>query len=77
MLDQIRKSSLKVRWNLREIHIVTQWKSGCVYRTRSLGMIVCAPGYFEEVILKRLDPSKAKNYMVGPVSTEITRLING
>jgi 6-phosphogluconate dehydrogenase len=64
-LDQIKASSHKVKWNLREVHKVTQWKEGCVYRTKSLGLIVCAPDY------KLLGDPKA--IQVGPPSTSVTR----
>ena len=63
MLEAIKASRFKVKWNLREIHKVTQWKDDCIYRTRSLGMIVCLPDY----------QLPSKDYILGPVSTKISR----
>lgn len=68
MLEQIKSSKLKVRWNLRELFKVTEWKDGCVYRTRSLGFIVCESDYFNDL---------RPEYMLCPVSTKVTKLING
>lgn len=62
---QIKASSFRVKWNLREVHKITQWKDDCVYRTRSLGLVVCMPDY------KLLGESK--NYMIGSVSTRVTK----
>lgn len=69
MFEQIKQSSLKVRWNLCEVHKITEWKDGCVYRTKSLGIISCSPEYGK--YLKTISP----NIIVGPVSTKITREI--
>jgi len=63
MLDTIKACSFRVKWNLREVHKVTQWKDGCVYRTKSLGMIVCLPDY------KLLN----QDVQIGSVSTKISK----
>jgi len=65
MLEQIKKSSFKIKWNLREVHKITERKSGCVYKTKSIGMIVCLPDY------KLL--GEQKNIMIGSVSTKVTK----
>jgi hypothetical protein len=44
-LSAIKSSSHRVKWNLREVYRVTEYKDGCVYRTKSLGYIVCLPDY--------------------------------
>lgn len=64
-LDAIKASSFRVKWNLREVHKVTQWKDGCVYRTKSIGLIVCKPDY------KLLGDEK--NIQIGAASTSVTR----
>ena len=69
MLDNIRKSSFKVKWNLREVHIITEWKNDCVYRTKSIGMIVCSPEYVDML------RAKSRNIIVGPVSTRISKMM--
>ncbi len=66
MLEQIKASNFKVKWNLREVHKVTQWKDDCVYRTKSLGMIVCLSDY------KLLS---GKDIQIGSVSTKISKLM--
>lgn len=71
MLESIKASKIRVRWNLREFHRVTEWKAGCVYRTRTLGMVVCTPEYADALRVAH------KNLIVGPVSTRITKLVNG
>ena len=30
-----------VRGQLREVYVVTEWKGGCIYRTKRLGFVVC------------------------------------
>lgn len=67
MLEAIKTSSFRVKWNLREVHAVTQWKDDCVYRTRSLGVISCTPEYADFL------RSISRNIIVGPVSTRISR----
>ena len=67
MLPQIKASNWKVKWNLREVHLVTQWKSGCVYRTKSIGIISCDSDYAD--YLRSLN----KNVIVGPISTSVSR----
>jgi 6-phosphogluconate dehydrogenase len=69
MLTQIKASNWRVKWNLREIHLVTQWKSGCIYRTKSIGMISCTDDYASWL------RSKSKNVIVGPVSTSVSKLL--
>lgn len=64
-LDNIKASSFKVKWNVREVHKVTQWKDDCVYRTKSLGLIVCLSDY------QLLGDSKA--IMLGSVSTKVSK----
>jgi hypothetical protein len=44
-LSAIKSSSLKTRWNLRQVYKIVEYKQGCVYRTKSLGYIVCLPDY--------------------------------
>lgn len=67
MLDNIKQSSYRVKMNLREVHKVTQWKDGCIYRTKSIGMIICKPDY--EFLTKN------KNIQLGPVSTKVSKLL--
>ena len=67
VLEQIKSSSWRVKWQLREVHKITQWKSGCVYRTKLLGMIVCDTAYADHL--------RALGFIVGPVSTSVSRLI--
>jgi hypothetical protein len=55
--------------NMREVHIVTQWKGGCVYRTRSLGHVICTREYAESLNVNH------KNIQVGSVSTRVSSLI--
>jgi len=45
MYDEIKKMPIRVRWQIRNVYKITQYKDGCVYRTRSLGYIVCEPLY--------------------------------
>jgi len=63
-LDAIKASSWQVRWNLREVHKVTQWKDDCVYRTKSLGYLVCTVQYAEAL--------QHGDIFVGPPSTRVT-----
>lgn len=63
-LDAIKSSSYRVKWNLREIHKITQYKDDCVYRTRSLGLIVCKPDY--QLLTQ-------KDIMVSAISTKISK----
>ena len=53
----------RLRHLVREAHLVTQWREGCVYRTRSLGFIVCDWNY------KLL----GRDGQIGSVSTKVTR----
>lgn len=68
MFEEIKKCKIRVRWQLREVHKITQYKEGCVYRTKSLGMIVCEPLY------QFLDMT---DIQLGSVSTRISKEING
>lgn len=64
-LQWLKTQSFKIKWNLREVHKVTQWKDGCVYRTKSIGFLICGPDY-------RLLSDEAQ---IGSVSTSITKAI--
>lgn len=64
MLDNIKRMSFRAKWNLREVHKVTQYKEGCIYRTKSLGMIICLSEY---------QLLNMKDIQIGPISTRITR----
>jgi len=63
-LNWLKSASFKVKWNLREVYKVTQWKDDCVYRTRSLGFIVCPSDY---------QLLGGQNYSINSVSTSISR----
>ena len=63
----LKRQSFRVKWNVRQIHKVTEWKSGCVYRTRTLGFLVCTPEYAMDLRVAN------KAIQVGPLSTSITR----
>ena len=63
-LETIKASNWKVKGNLREVHKVIQWKDDCIYRTKSLGLIVCARDYN---LL-----GNAKDIQIGSCSTKIT-----
>lgn len=65
MFPELKKMRVGVRMRLRQVHKVTQWKSGCVYRTKPIGYIVCEPDY------KLLDTSN--NIQIGSVSTKVSR----
>jgi hypothetical protein len=69
-LEAIKASRWQVRYNLREVHKVTQWKAGCVYRTKSLGMIVCAPDY------QLLGQADTPGLTIGSVSTAVSRMLS-
>jgi hypothetical protein len=69
MYPAIKASTVRVRWQLREVHKVTQWKDGCVYRTRSLGIISCTPEYAAAL--------RSHDIMVGSVSTRVMKLVGG
>lgn len=64
MFEQLKKCSLKIRYQLREVYKITQYKDNCVWRTKSLGYIVCGPDY-------RL--LNMKDIQIGSVSTKISR----
>jgi hypothetical protein len=66
VLESIKQSSWRVKWNLREIFKVTQWKDDCVYRTRSLGMLVCTREYADSL-------GADKDIIITPVSTKISK----
>lgn len=51
------------RTSIREVYKVTHWKSGCVYKTKSLGYIVCNHDY-------ELLDAKA---IIGSASTSVMR----
>lgn len=70
MLENIKASKIRVRWQLREVHKVTQWKDNCVYRTRSIGMISCDIDYAHAL-------QRNPNIIVGSISTRISKLVNG
>lgn len=70
MYENIRASRFQIRWNLREVHKVTQWKDGCIYRTKSLGIIACTPEYSDSLRVNN------PNIIVGPVSTRVSKLVN-
>lgn len=65
--EEIKKCKIRVRWQVRNVYKITQYKEGCVYRTKSLGLIVCEPLY------QLLD---MKDIQFGSVSTKITKEIN-
>ena len=57
VIDRLKSKSFQVRMHLRELYIITQWKDGCIYKTRSLGFIVCKPDYLRlerDIILASL-----------------------
>lgn len=62
MFEQLRKMRYGVQMRLREVHKVTEWRDGCVYRTKSLGYIVCNHDY------------RLPGVQIGSVSTRITRM---
>ncbi len=66
MLEAIKASRYRVKHNLREIHKITQWKDGCIYATKSIGMLVCTPEYADAL-------RATGKYQVGPVSTRISK----
>jgi len=68
-LDQIKASSFRVKWNLREIWLITQWKDGCVYRTRSLGIVACSPEHADWM------RTTIPNIIVGSVSTKVSQAL--
>lgn len=64
--DNIKKSSMRVKMRLRSVYKVTEFRKGCVYKTKQLGMIVCMPDY------EFLPGNEA---YLNSVSTDITREI--
>ena len=60
----LKRSSFRIKWNLREVHKITTWKDGYIYGTKSVGYIICAPEY--------ADYLRTRDTQVGPVSTRIT-----
>lgn len=66
MLEAIKASRYSVKLNLREVHKITEWKDGCIYATKSIGMLVCTPEYADML-------RASKQIQVGPVSTRISR----
>ena len=62
-LEEIKRLRFRTRMQLREVHKIVEWKDGCIYRTKSLGMIICPSDY------------KLDGVMIGPVSTKVSRLI--
>lgn len=66
-LKFFKSTGFRIKWNLRQLHKVTEWKSGCVYRTRSLGYVVCSPEYAMDLRVAN------KAIQVGPVSTSVSR----
>ena len=64
MFEQIKKCRPRVKYQLREVHKITQYKKGCVYKTKSLGFIVCEPLYqFTDMT----------DIQLGAVSTKISK----
>lgn len=45
MFEQIKASKANVRMQVKEVFKVIEYKKGCVYKTKSLGYIVCEPLY--------------------------------
>jgi len=62
-LDWLKNQPFTIKWNLRSVYKITEWKNGCIYRTRSVGYIICLSDY------KFLNDSATLN----SVSTSITR----
>lgn len=70
-LPTIKASKYRVYSQVREVHKVIQWKEGCVFRTRSMGMIVCSPEYAASLIY-----TSKGDIQVGPVSTRVSRYLS-
>lgn len=66
----VNSTTLKynVRGQLKQVHIVTEWRDGCVYRTKSLGLVVAST--YQPCV-------QASAAMVGPISTADTRRLMG
>lgn len=63
-LTMLRGMRIMRRTMLRSIYKVTEWKDGCVYRTKFVGYILCGPDY------KLMEN---KDFMICSVSTNITK----
>ena len=61
----LKSQSFRVKWNAREMYKVTEYRGGCVYKTRSLGYIVCTPEYARELLTCTVSDS--------PLSTSISK----
>lgn len=50
--------------SLREVHEVTQWKEGCIYKTKSIGFAWVTLDYV---------PSDNKNIIYGSISSKLSQ----
>jgi len=64
-LTELKKCNFRVRMNIRGVYKIIQWKEGCVYKTKSIGFIVCKSDY--QFL------SSETTYQLSSVSTKITR----
>lgn len=62
--SELKKMRYSVRMRVREVFKITEWKDDCVWKTKSLGLIVCNPDY------KLLD---SKDYQIYSASTKVTK----
>jgi hypothetical protein len=44
-MQAIKNSNFRVRWNLRQVYKIVEYRKGCVYKTKNLGYIVCLRDY--------------------------------
>ncbi len=61
-IQRFRAERFRIRWSLREVWVVTEWRDDCVYRTRSLGYAVLPDDY-----------QLPREYLVTPISTKFMR----
>lgn len=66
MFEEIKKCGFRIKWNLRQVYKITQYKDGCIYRTKSLGYIVCKPEY---------QLLNMEDIQIGTVSTKVSNLL--